>query len=99
MGRVTVCFLLLFFLNSTKAASQQRFTIVPDSSEKNFSLKVLPQNFYNQKLSFVCKKEVQLQKLISLPVYIRLGSKDYVDYLEKKPNAVRVGSMQVSNMQ
>ena len=88
MGRATVFFLLLFFLNSLKAASQGRFTLMPDSSVKHFSLKVLPQNFYTQKLSFVCKKEVQLQKLISLPVYIRLGSKDYVDYLEKKPNAI-----------
>jgi len=67
---------------------------MPDSSVRYFSLKVLPQNFYNQKLSFVCKKEVQLQKLISLPVYIRLGSKDYVDYLEQKPNAIRAGSTQ-----
>ena len=93
MGRVTVFFLLLFFINSMKAASQPSFTLMPDSSSKHFSIKVLPQNFYNQKLSFVCKKEVQLQKLISLPVYIRLGSKDYVDYLEKKPHAIRVTGM------
>ena len=94
MGRVTVFFLLLFLMDSSKAASQQRFTLMPDSSVRYISLKVLPQNFYNQKLSFVCKKEVQLQKLISLPLYIRLGSKDYVDYLEKKPNAIRMGGTQ-----
>ena len=94
MGRVTVFFLLLFFLNSMKAASQQRFTLMPDSNVRSISIKVLPQNFYNQKLSFVCKKEVQLQKLISLPLYIRLGSKDHVDYLEKKANAIRVGGTQ-----
>lgn len=58
-----------------------------DSIRKTFSIRVLPQNFYTQQLSFFCKKEVQLQRLLSLPVFIRAGSKDYVDYLEKKPNA------------
>ena len=47
----------------------------------------MPRNFYNQSLGFFCKKEVQLQKATGLPLFIRLGSKEYVDYLEKKPNA------------
>jgi len=87
MGKVFIFFSLLFLLNSSKAASQLSSRFVSDSADKHFSIRILPQNFYNQQLSFTCKKELQLQKLISLPVYIRLGSKDYVDYLEKKPNA------------
>jgi hypothetical protein len=94
MGRVAIIFTFLFFLNSTKAACQQLLRPVHDSTGKHFSIKVLPQNFYNQQLSFTCQKELHLQKLTSLPIYIRLGSKDYVDYLEKKPNAKRVGSTQ-----
>jgi hypothetical protein len=58
-----------------------------DTSGEKISLKLLPQNFYNQHLSFLCKKEVQIQKLTSLPLFIRLGSKEYVDYLERKPNS------------
>ena len=88
MGKVSFLFSLLLLLNSGKVAAQLRLRPLPDSGSGTISLRVLPQNFYNQQLSFVCKKEVQLQKLISLPVFIRLGSKDYVDYLEKKPNAV-----------
>ncbi|HEX8314886.1 MAG TPA: hypothetical protein VF609_07835 [Flavisolibacter sp.] len=88
MGKVCILFLSLFALISIKAASQQRLLLQSDSISRAVSLKVLPQNFYNQHLSFVCKKEVQLQKLTSLPIYFRIGSKDYVDYLEKKPNAI-----------
>jgi hypothetical protein len=47
----------------------------------------LPQNFYTQHLSFFCKKEDQLQQRTGLNLFLRLGTKDYVDYLEQKPNA------------
>lgn len=47
----------------------------------------LPQNFYTQHLSFFCKKEDQLQQRTGLNLFFRLGTKDYVDYLEQKPNA------------
>ncbi len=77
-----------FFIGSLKAASQQRLPPLSDSSVAKVSLKVLPQNFYKQGLPLSCKTELQLQKLTSLPLYFRLGSKDYVDYLEKKPNAM-----------
>jgi hypothetical protein len=87
--RLAACvFFLGSLLNSGKAASQLRLPAVPDSAAKKMAVRVLPQNFYNQQLSFSCRKEVELQKLTSLPLFIRLGSKDYVDYLERKPNAV-----------
>ncbi|MEM1121054.1 MAG: hypothetical protein AAGJ18_11450 [Bacteroidota bacterium] len=35
-------------------------------------------------LAFFCKVEVQLEKAVKLPVKFRLGSVDYVDYLEGK---------------
>jgi hypothetical protein len=46
----------------------------------------LPPNFYTNHLSFFCKKEIQVQKITAMPVYFRLGSKEYVDQLERKPN-------------
>lgn len=87
MGRNLLLFFFAFWLNQGKALAQLRLPPVKDSAEAVFSLQVLPQNFYNQHLSFFCKKEMQLQKLTSLPLFIRAGSKEYVDYLEKKPNA------------
>lgn len=87
MGRMATLFFLAMLLNVGKAAAQLHLQLLPDSLPKPVSFRVLPQNFYNKGLSFVCQKELQLQKLTSLPVFIRLGSKDYVDYLEQKPNA------------
>jgi len=87
MARLLILFLIPILLNSSKAAAQADFRKGMDTSGKKISLKLLPQNFYNQHLSFFCKKEVQIQKLTSLPLFIRLGSKEYVDYLERKPNS------------
>jgi hypothetical protein len=89
MVRVLLLFFTTMLLISLKASSQQRLTLFTDSASRAISLRVLPHNFYNQHLSFFCKKEVQLQKLTSLPVYFRIGSKEFVDYMEKKPNASR----------
>jgi hypothetical protein len=76
-------------LNSLKGASQLNLKPPTDTIEKNFSIRPLPQNFYNQNLGYFCKEEILLQKITKLPVFIRLGSKEYVDYLEKKPNALK----------
>ena len=88
MGRMTTIFFLAMLLNVGKAAAQLHLQPVRDSLPKPVSIRVLPQNFYNKGLSFFCQEELQLQKFTSLPVFIRLGTKEYVDFLEKKPNAV-----------
>jgi hypothetical protein len=89
MGRTISFLLFLVMLKSTKAASQLSLSRSADTIEKKIFLRSLPQNFYNQNLGYFCKKEIQLQKIIKLPVFIRLGSKAQVDYLERKPNAIK----------
>ena len=84
MHRVIPFFIAMMLLNSLEAASQAGLGQKQDSVKKTLSLRVLPQNFYTRTLSYTCMKEFQLQKLTRLPVFIRLGSKEYVDYLEGK---------------
>jgi hypothetical protein len=47
---------------------------------------VIPANFYTQNFGFFCKKEVQVQKVIRLPLLFRLGSVQQCDWMEGKPN-------------
>ena len=54
----------------------------------NNSLHILPSSFCGNHLGFFCKKELQLQKITSIPFCFRLGSLEYVNWMEQKPNAL-----------
>jgi hypothetical protein len=53
------------------------------------SVAILPPSFYSNNLGFFCQKELKLEKFTSVPLRFRLGSLDYVNYLEQKPNALK----------
>jgi hypothetical protein len=56
--------------------------------QKPISLNIVPASFYATHLGFICKKELQLDKITAIPFRFRLGSLAYVNYLEQKPNAI-----------
>jgi hypothetical protein len=49
----------------------------------------IPADLYLKCLGFICTKELQLDRLTTVPIRFRLGSLEYVNWMEKKPNANR----------
>ena len=51
-----------------------------------YALQPLKSNYYCSNLGFFCKQELKLDKITVMPIRFRLGSFNYVNYLEQKPN-------------
>jgi len=68
------------------AQTKAQLTYKPTSidSLKQLPLKTIAANYYSSQLGLMCKKELQLEKAIKLPLRIRLGSVEQVDKLEGK---------------
>ena len=82
-GRI-ICFSICMWAFSGKALSQLYLPPVADSAVVGKRVALLPQNFYTRTLPYTCKKEYQLQKATRLNLFIRLGNKEYVDWMEGK---------------
>lgn len=78
----------IFWVSFHIAAAQSTISFRKDTVPFTH-IKTIPPQFYIRHLPFFCQKERQLQQITRLPLFIRLGTKEYVDYLEQKPNAKR----------
>jgi len=63
-----------------KAAENSVFLLNP------VSCSVVNADFYTRNFGFFCKKELQFEKATKIPLRFRLGTLQYNDYLEGKPN-------------
>ena len=69
----------------SRAVSTMQKTLIDTS--KQFSLRVLPSDYYSSNVGFFCKKELQLQDALKIPLRFRLGSVAYCDAMEGKNNS------------
>lgn len=56
-----------------------------------YYLKASPvnQQYYPNHLGFVCRTEIRMDKITPVPFRFRLGSLEYVNWMEGKPNAIK----------
>jgi hypothetical protein len=60
--------------------------LIPDRMDSKSGW--LSSGFYSHSLGFICKKELQLDKYMPLQFRFRLGSLEYTNWMEGKPNAL-----------
>ncbi|MCW3116446.1 MAG: hypothetical protein JWM28_528 [Chitinophagaceae bacterium] len=94
------CFLVVFLLIfHGKIFSQGKDSLMPRSffvhpvfsKTDLIRLNIIQSDFYSKHLTFFCRKELQIEKSTSIPFRLRLGSLEYTNYLEQKPNALKPG--------
>lgn len=61
--------------------------IGPVEIPERYSFHLAPK-FYIQSLGVFCQNELQLEKMTRVAFRFRLGSLDYVNWMEQKPNAI-----------
>ena len=76
---------MLFFF----AAHAQNEPQIKTDTTYYTSIKIIPSNYYTKHLGLICTQELRLQKTTGLNIFFRLGNKEYVDFLERKPNAMK----------
>jgi len=78
-----------FHVFSGKKKLPEKFIIPgPELLPLPATISLISADHYTKHFGFFCKKELQFEKASKIPLRFRLGSLQYNDYLEKKPNAV-----------
>ena len=87
MRPLIILFLLLYGVKFNVSYGQQRMPATVDRFFTHKFIAVIPQDLSYRQSGIMCKKECQLQNVLKANVFLRLGSKEYVDRMERKPNS------------
>jgi hypothetical protein len=87
--KVTGPLLIFMILMISASAAAQRTTPVQGHVAPHINIKTIPAADCAPNLPFFCRQELKLQKASGLPLYIRLGSKEFVDKMERKGSGRR----------
>jgi len=64
------------------------YATAPLAAGRNISPSMLVSpSFYTTRLPFFCRQELKIEHAVGIPFKFRLGSVQYVDYLERKKGA------------
>lgn len=77
-----------FHQTVSKKTLPEKKLVIPVFLLSPVSCSVIAGDYYTQGFGFFCKKELQFEKTTKIPLRFRLGSLQYNDYLEGKPNAL-----------
>ncbi len=90
---LALCILLSQFASAQKSIITQKKFILPVASDiiaidtsLSYKLVKLPKIYDYDQLAIFCKIEENVARKSKVNMRFRLGSLDYVNYLEKKPN-------------
>ena len=62
----------------------------PTTNKKGMAIvPIITPDFYSQNFGFFCKKELQFEKATMTPFRFRLGTVQYCDWMEGKPNSIK----------
>lgn len=76
-----------FRQSGIKKNEQKKIAVNPTFLPSPVSCSLVAADFYTRNFGFFCKKELQFEKATKIPLRFRLGSLQYNDYMEGKPNA------------
>jgi hypothetical protein len=82
----TITYQNFFQQSKNKSAQKRVIDVNPVLYLNPLTHSVIAADFYTCNFGFFCKKELQFEKATKIPLRFRLGSLQYNDYLEGKPN-------------
>jgi hypothetical protein len=93
---IIACFLGVFypmFSQTTGILFSKKTSDIFNSNQEKFNydfkrIITIDQTHYYKDLGFFCKQEIKVERMFKFPIKFRLGSLDYVNWMENKSKSL-----------